>query len=144
PFHDAGGHRGELRHLRRQQHPGRPAAHDQHIDLLRHLLGTVDSRTCRLEDPWVVGDVSVVVELHRCRVLPRTTPSRPLLLCSIIELTVRLLMWIVYGAHVPCKRRRCVPCTRRRCVPCTRRRCVPCTRRRAPEVRGGSIGGVCR
>src|SRR5699024_12723767 len=49
-------------------------------------------------------DALPILELHRCRVLPRTTPSRSLLLCSIIELLVRLLMRIVYGARVPCNR----------------------------------------
>ena len=54
-FDQARADAGKIRQLRRQQHPGRPAADDQDIDHLGQL---------RLGDVGVAGGVAIQIELH--------------------------------------------------------------------------------
>ncbi len=62
---DAGHNARELRELGRRQHACRTGANNEHVHLIRKVLGTVDSAAgCRL-DTRVAGYVSVVVKLHR-------------------------------------------------------------------------------
>src|SRR5574337_181926 len=64
PLDDAGRDAGELRQLRRGDHPGGAGADDQHVDPVRDLVGPVDAGAgCRL-DAWIAGNVTAMVELH--------------------------------------------------------------------------------